>query len=93
MGMRAAHRHGHPRRRDIAAWTTRRRREAGIGYIPEDRHRQGLLLDAPLWENRILGHQTEPPNARGSCRRRPAPARDTAAHRRASTTCARPAST
>jgi simple sugar transport system ATP-binding protein len=50
---------------EIAGWGTRRRREAGIGYIPEDRHRQGLLLDAPLWENRILGHQTEPPNASG----------------------------
>jgi simple sugar transport system ATP-binding protein len=24
-----------------------------------------LLLDAPLWENRILGHQTRPPSARG----------------------------
>ena len=50
---------------EIDGWDTRRRREAGLGYIPEDRHRQGLLLDAPLWENRILGHQTEPPNARG----------------------------
>jgi ABC-type uncharacterized transport system ATPase subunit len=50
---------------DITAWSTRSRREAGIGYIPEDRHRQGLLLEASLWENRILGHQTERPNARG----------------------------
>jgi general nucleoside transport system ATP-binding protein len=50
---------------DITSWTTRRRREAGIGYIPEDRHRHGLLLDSPLWENRILGHQTRPPSARG----------------------------
>ena len=50
---------------DVSAWHTRRRREAGFGYIPEDRHRQGLLLDAPLWENRMLGHQTEPPNAKG----------------------------
>ena len=50
---------------DISHWPTRRRRTAGIGYIPEDRHRQGLLLEAPLWENRILGHQTERPNARG----------------------------
>jgi simple sugar transport system ATP-binding protein len=50
---------------DIAGWPTRQRREAGIGYIPEDRHRHGLLLDATLWENRILGHQTEPPNAAG----------------------------
>jgi simple sugar transport system ATP-binding protein len=44
---------------------TRRRREAGLGYIPEDRHRHGLLLDAPLWENRMLGHQTQAPNATG----------------------------
>ncbi|WP_375496910.1 ABC transporter ATP-binding protein [uncultured Jatrophihabitans sp.] len=50
---------------DITRWPTRRRRTSGIGYIPEDRHRQGLLLEAPLWENRILGHQTERPNARG----------------------------
>jgi ABC-type uncharacterized transport system ATPase subunit len=46
-------------------WSTRARREAGVGFIPEDRHRQGMLLDAPLWENRILGHQTRPPAARG----------------------------
>ncbi len=46
---------------------TRKRREGGIGYIPpEDRHRHGILLDAPpLWENRILGHVTEKPNSRG----------------------------
>ncbi len=50
---------------DMSSWTTRRRREAGIGYIPEDRSRYGLLLDAPLWENRILGHQTERPNSKG----------------------------
>jgi ABC-type uncharacterized transport system ATPase subunit len=50
---------------DLSAWGTRRRREHGIGYIPEDRHRHGLLLDAPLWENRILGHQTEAPNIKG----------------------------
>ncbi|WP_406465352.1 ABC transporter ATP-binding protein [Streptomyces sp. NBC_01622] len=50
---------------DITPWATRRRREHGIGYIPEDRHRHGLLLEAPLWENRILGHVTEKPNAKG----------------------------
>ncbi|HVN13268.1 MAG TPA: ABC transporter ATP-binding protein [Kineosporiaceae bacterium] len=50
---------------DITGWSTRRRREAGIGYIPEDRSRYGLLLEAPLWENRMLGHQTQTPNARG----------------------------
>ncbi|WP_405868717.1 ABC transporter ATP-binding protein [Streptomyces sp. NBC_01515] len=50
---------------DITPWATRKRREQGIGYIPEDRHRHGLLLEAPLWENRILGHVTEKPNSRG----------------------------
>jgi simple sugar transport system ATP-binding protein len=51
--------------RDISRWQTRKRREGGIAFIPEDRHRQGLLLEAPLWENRMLGHQTERPNVRG----------------------------
>jgi simple sugar transport system ATP-binding protein len=50
---------------DLTTWPTRQRREAGIAYIPEDRHRHGLLLLSPLWENRILGHQTEKPNVRG----------------------------
>ena len=49
--------------RDIAALSTRHRRESGIAFIPEDRIRQGLLLEAPLWENRVLGHQTTEPNA------------------------------
>ena len=50
---------------DIGRWPVRRRREAGIGYVPEDRQRRGLLLDAPLWENAMLGHQTMAPYARG----------------------------
>jgi general nucleoside transport system ATP-binding protein len=50
---------------DMSTWPTRRRREAGCGFIPEDRQRDGLLLHSPLWENRILGHQTRPPNSRG----------------------------
>jgi simple sugar transport system ATP-binding protein len=50
---------------DVTHWSTRRRRESGIGYIPEDRGRHGLLPLAPLWENRVLGHQTRPPNVRG----------------------------
>ncbi|WSA42572.1 ABC transporter ATP-binding protein [Streptomyces sp. NBC_01808] len=50
---------------DISHTATRKRRAGGIGYIPEDRQRHGLLLEAPLWENRILGHTTERPNSRG----------------------------
>jgi simple sugar transport system ATP-binding protein len=49
---------------DITSWQTRRRRESGIGFIPEDRNRFGLLEESSLWENRMLGHQTRPPNVR-----------------------------
>jgi simple sugar transport system ATP-binding protein len=51
--------------REITPWDTRDRREAGIGYIPEDRIERGLLLAAPLWENAMLGHQTARPFVRG----------------------------
>ena len=51
---------------DIARSSVRDRREHGIGYIPQDRHREGLLLSAPLWENAALGHQTLPPFSTGS---------------------------
>jgi len=50
---------------DITEVSVREIREAGVGDIPEDRHRHGLLLEAPLWENAILGHQTQPPNTNG----------------------------
>ncbi|MGP4024812.1 ABC transporter ATP-binding protein [Actinomadura sp. 3N407] len=62
---------------DITHWTTRRRREAGISYIPEDRHRHGLVLEGSLWENRMLGHQTRPPNVRGPLVDRRGARRDT----------------
>jgi simple sugar transport system ATP-binding protein len=51
--------------RDLARIGTRERREMGIGYIPQDRQRDGLVLTAPLWENAALGHQTQPPFASG----------------------------
>ncbi|MDJ0370148.1 ABC transporter ATP-binding protein [Streptomyces sp. H10-C2] len=62
---------------DITTAPTRKRREDGIGYIPEDRHRHGLLLEATLWENRILGHVTEKPNSRGALLDLTAARRDT----------------
>jgi len=46
---------------DITHATVRQRRESGVGYVPEDRHHEGLLLGAPLWENAALGHQTQSP--------------------------------
>ncbi len=51
--------------RDITHDGVRARRAAGIGYIPEDRHQDGLLLASPLWENAMLGHQAQAPNAKG----------------------------
>jgi general nucleoside transport system ATP-binding protein len=51
---------------DITATSTRSRRESGIGYIPEDRQHDGLLLSAPLWENVVLGHQTKSPVSDGT---------------------------
>ncbi|MEV2276545.1 ABC transporter ATP-binding protein [Nocardiopsis sp. NPDC049922] len=55
----------HLESQDVTGWSTLRIREAGVGYIPEDRHRHGVLLESPLWENRILGHQTKEPSVRG----------------------------
>ncbi len=51
--------------RDITRESVRRRREMGLGYVPQDRHRDGLLLGFTLWENSALGHQTEAPYSRG----------------------------
>jgi simple sugar transport system ATP-binding protein len=51
--------------RDLTRLGTLARREAGIGYIAEDRTRHGLLLTQPLWANRILGYQTREPVSKG----------------------------
>jgi len=50
---------------DISALSARDRKELGIAHVPEDRHRRGLLLDASLAENSILGvHYRQPAVAR-----------------------------
>ncbi len=51
--------------REITHFSVRSRREMGLGYVPQDRHRDGLLLGFTLWENSALGHQTEAPYSRG----------------------------
>jgi len=51
--------------KDITHAGVGKRRGAGLAYVPMDRHREGLLLQAPLWENTALGHQTRPPFAKG----------------------------
>ncbi|HEY0904949.1 MAG TPA: ABC transporter ATP-binding protein [Marmoricola sp.] len=62
---------------DITRWDTAERRQKGIGYIPADRTRHGLLLDSPLWENRILGHQNTEPSIAGPFIDRRAARKDT----------------
>jgi general nucleoside transport system ATP-binding protein len=64
---------------DVTAAHTRERLAKGISYIPFDRHREGLLLNAPLWENTILGREDEPAVSAGpfiSARKAQADARE-----------------
>lgn len=51
---------------DVTGYSARKLKELGIGHIPEDRHKRGLLLDFELTENSILGiHYREPVSAGG----------------------------
>lgn len=45
---------------DIVRWSVRQRQAAGIAYIPEDRHRAGMILDFSIAENYLLGHEQNP---------------------------------
>lgn len=40
---------------DITVAKTRERKDAGIGFVPADRHQDGLVLDFSVAENLILG--------------------------------------
>ncbi len=44
---------------DVTKASTAHRKEAGVSYIPFDRHREGLMLGSPLWENALLGREDE----------------------------------
>ena len=45
----------------ILSWAVRTRRDAGIGHIPEDRQRFGLLLPFSLADNIVLGQHHRAP--------------------------------
>ena len=49
--------------KDITNRSARQMKELGIAHIPEDRHKRGLLLNADLAENSILGVHYRPPVA------------------------------
>jgi simple sugar transport system ATP-binding protein len=52
--------------RDVTTLSARKLKELGIGHIPEDRHRRGLLLQSNLAENSILGVHYREPIANGA---------------------------
>lgn len=46
--------------KDISQESVRKRKDAGIACIPEDRHLEGLVLDYSIEDNLILGHHHLP---------------------------------
>jgi simple sugar transport system ATP-binding protein len=50
---------------DISTLTTEQRRARGMAYIPEDRHKDGLVLSLALRENAALGYHSRAPIKRG----------------------------
>jgi len=53
---------------DITGRGTRRIAEAGVAYVPADRHRYGLVLSFPISENLVLTNYHRPPYSRGILR-------------------------
>ena len=45
--------------REITRLTVKARQNLGVAYIPEDRHRAGMIADFTLAENYLLGHQRQ----------------------------------
>ncbi|MGB9813328.1 MAG: ABC transporter ATP-binding protein [Thermovenabulum sp.] len=41
--------------KSIKDFSIRERRDLGVAFIPEDRHKQGLVLPMKVWENAVLG--------------------------------------
>lgn len=49
---------------DVTHKSIKEHYEAGMGYVPEDRHKHGLILDFALKENFIIHHYQRPPFAK-----------------------------
>lgn len=50
---------------NITSWPVRPRREHGLGYVPGDRQKYGLVLGFPISDNLVLTQYYSPPFARG----------------------------
>jgi general nucleoside transport system ATP-binding protein len=53
---------------DVTHLGARQRHRLGVGFVPADRHRFGMVLSFPLTDNFILTDYYEPPYARGIIR-------------------------
>ncbi len=54
--------------RDVTGLSARRLNEAGVGYVPGDRQRFGLILAFPVYDNLVLTSYYRPPFAHGLIR-------------------------
>ena len=54
--------------RDVTGWKSRAIYAAGVGYVPADRQRFGIVLSFPLTDNLILTSYYRPPYANGILR-------------------------
>ncbi|HEY5471749.1 MAG TPA: ATP-binding cassette domain-containing protein, partial [Candidatus Limnocylindrales bacterium] len=54
--------------RDVTGFSPRHMNEAGVGYVPGDRHKFGLILSFPVYDNLVLTSYYRPPFARGPLR-------------------------
>ena len=50
---------------DITSWNVRQRREHGLGYVPGDRQKYGLVMGFPISDNLVLTQYYNSPFARG----------------------------
>ena len=57
----------------------RARRDAGIAHVPEDRQREGLIMDFHAWENVAFGYHRDPAYRNGPLMNNAALVRDTEA--------------
>jgi simple sugar transport system ATP-binding protein len=50
---------------NLTGWDVRKRREYGLGYVPGDRHKYGLVLSFPISDNLVLTQYYHRPFTRG----------------------------
>ena len=62
--------------RDVTRLSPREMNEAGVGFVPADRHRFGLVLSFPVADNLVLTSYYRPPYSHGALRDAAAIARD-----------------